>query len=235
MQIKSNPLDQCQLKFASNSSGEFEGYASVFNSNDAVNDTILKGAFSESLLSGVMPKMFLNHEHRAIPLGDWLHMKEDDYGLFAVGKIDLNHRDGPSAYSALKRGALDGISVGFRMDREGYEWKEENKGRVIKKVDLFEASIVSFPAEGLARVSDVKSLIEAVDDLKSLEAFLRDEGGFSRAAATALASRMKKLTHRDGEDELLKTIAEQDELIDSLKRRIAHLNGQLLALKIGGR
>jgi HK97 family phage prohead protease len=235
MQIKSNPLDLCQLKFDSSSSGEFEGYASVFNSNDAVNDTILKGAFSESLASGVTPKMFLNHEHRAIPLGDWLHMKEDDYGLFAVGKIDLNHKDGPSAYSALKRGALDGISVGFKMDRDGYEWKEDNKGRVIKKADLFEASIVSFPAEGLARISDVKSLIEAVDDLKSLEAFLRDEGGLSRAAAKSLVGRMKQLTHRDDEDELRKTIAEKDALIEGLKKHIATINGQLLALKIGGR
>jgi HK97 family phage prohead protease len=234
MQTKRNPLGECQLKFASDSSGEFEGYASVFNSNDAVNDTILPGAFTMSLGGGTTPKMFINHDHSAIPVGDWLKMEEDDYGLKALGRIDMNHKDGPSVYSALKRGAMDGISVGFLLKKGDYEWKENNDGRVIKNADLKEASIVNFPAEGGARISDVKHLIEDIHDLKSLEALLRDEGGFSRAAAKALASRMKQLSHRDGDDELRKTIAEQEELLDALKRRIANLNGQLLALKIGG-
>ena len=146
----------------------------------------------------------------------------------------MNHKDGPTVYSALKRKAMDGISIGFTMTKGDYEWKENNEGRVIKSLDLKEASVVSFPAEGNARISDVKHLIDELDDMKSLEALLRDEGGFSRAAAKALASRMKQLSQRDAGDELQKTIAEQNALIETLRKRIGVLNGQLLALKIGG-
>lgn len=234
MQTKRNPMEGCQLKFASDQKGEFEGYASVFNSNDAVNDTILPGAFKESLDSGVMPKMFINHDHSAIPVGDWVEMAEDEYGLKAVGRIDMNHKDGPSVYSALKRRAMDGISIGFKMNRNDYEWKDDGEGRIIKRANLKEASIVNFPCEGQARISDVKSLIEQIDDLKSLEALLRDEGGFSRAAAKALAGCMKQITQREADDELRKTIAEQKELIAKQRQLIATLNGQLLATKIGG-
>jgi len=232
MERKDNPLNKCNIKM-DDASGEFEGYASVFNSNDSVNDTILPGAFSKTLSGGINPKMFVNHNHRDVPVGDWLEMREDDYGLFAVGKIDMNHRDGPTVYSALKRKAMDGLSIGFRMTKDDYEWKENNDGRVIKNMDLFETSVVSYPAESSARINAVKGLIEAVDDLKSLEAVLRDEG-FSRAAATALISRVKQLTRCDSEDELRKTISEQEAVIERFKSRIATLNGQLLAIKIGG-
>lgn len=234
MQTKRNPLEVCQLKFASEGKGEFEGYASVFNSNDAVNDTILPGAFKDSLASGVVPKMFVNHDHSAIPVGDWIEMSEDEYGLKAVGRIDLNHKDGPSVYSALKRRAMDGISIGFKMTRNDYEWKDDGEGRIIKRANLKEASIVNFPCEGSARISDVKSLIEEINDLKSLEAILRDEGGFSRAAAKALAGCMKQIGQRDADEELRKTIAEQNELIKEHRQLIATLNGKLLATKIGG-
>jgi len=232
MERKDNPLAQCQIKNLDDSSGEFEGYASVFNSTDEVGDTILPGAFKGSLTES-RPKMFVNHDHRQVPVGDWLEMREDDYGLFAVGRIDMNHKDGPTTYSALKRGAMDGLSIGFRMSKDDYDWKENNEGRVIKNMSLFETSIVSYPAEGMARISSVKSAIEALDDLKSLEALLRDEG-FSRAAATALISRTKQLTRCDSEAELRKTISELEATIKEYRGRIATLNGQILAMKLGG-
>jgi phage head maturation protease len=67
MERKDNPLAQCQIKNLDDKfTGEFEGYASVFNSTDAVNDTILPGAFKQSI-SETMPKMFVNHDHRLGP------------------------------------------------------------------------------------------------------------------------------------------------------------------------
>ena len=56
-----NLLENCQLKFSSDSPGEFDGYASVFGSVDEVGDTISKGAFTKSLDSGRTIKMFVNH------------------------------------------------------------------------------------------------------------------------------------------------------------------------------
>ena len=233
MQTKHNPLEGCQLKLASDGSGEFSGYASVFNSNDKVNDTILRGAFKSSIASGVTPKGFINHDHKAIPAIDWLEIYEDDYGLFVKGRIDLNHKDGPSLYSAMKRGAMGAMSIGFTIGADDYETKSEG-GRNIKNANLMEISVVTFPCEEKAQISEVKTLVDAVHDLKSFEAILRDEGGFSRAAAKALASRTKQFSQRDADAEVLKTIAEQEALIQRLQRRIATQNGQLLAIKIGG-
>ena len=48
------PLDQCELKFDPNI-GEFHGYASVFGSVDAFGDTIVKGAFEDSITDRATP------------------------------------------------------------------------------------------------------------------------------------------------------------------------------------
>lgn len=184
------PTSQCNLKFASDdATGEFEGYASVFHSVDSVGDTILPGAFAKSLAADRMPAMFINHDHYAIPIGDYLEMREDDVGLFTRGRIDLNHRDGPSAYSAMKRGAMSGMSIGFTMGKDDYD-QRDGGGRVIKNLSLMEVSIVTFPTEDKARITGVKADELDFFDLRSCEQWLRESVGFSKGAATALVSRI---------------------------------------------
>lgn len=185
-----NPLDQCQLKFDSEKTGEFQGYASVFNSNDADNDTMLPGAFTKSI-RGALPPMFINHNHRAIPVGDWLSMSEDHYGLFAKGKIDMAHIDGPSLYSAMKRGAMTGMSIGFTSAPDDFTEKDGG-GRIFHNLNLKETSVVTFPAEDRARISAVKADLDGLSTLKDYESYLRDVGGFSRSMATAVVSQIVK-------------------------------------------
>ena len=184
------PTDRCSLKFASDdTTGEFEGYASVFDSVDQVGDTIQKGAFADTLKAGRRPAMFVNHDHSAVPVGDWIELREDSTGLFGRGRIDLAHRDGPSVYSAMKRGAMTGLSIGFRL---GDHESKQGGGRLIKSVDLLEVSVVTFPCEDSARIATVKADDLLFHDLKSCEIWLRESAGFSRAAATALVSRVLK-------------------------------------------
>lgn len=195
-----NPLEQCQLKFSSEEKGLFEGYASVFNSVDQVGDTIEKGAFDESLESGRTIKMFVNHKQHDVPVGDWLELKADDHGLRSVGKIDLNHKDGPTVYSALKRGAMDGESIGFTMKDGDYEEKAE--GRIIKNMRLMEISLVNFPCEGQAIVSAVKADILVLPTLSDCETYLRDVCGLSKSLAKTLISQIRKCAQSDAEREL---------------------------------
>lgn len=197
MQTKSYNIEQCQLKFSSDdATGEFEGYASVFDSNDAVNDTIARGAFKSSLIELRTPAMFINHDHAGIPVGDWQRLEEDSYGLKATGKIDLNHKDGASVYSAMKRGAMDGLSIGFTMNAGDFEQKDEG-GRIIKDMRLREVSVVTFPCEDSARIAQVKAEDFTFTDLKGLERYLRDACGFSKSAATAFASRAARILRGD--------------------------------------
>lgn len=199
----SNPLQTCNLKFDSNK-GEFEGYASVFGGIDAVNDTILKGAFAETIGKGHRVSMFVNHDSFQVPVGDWTDMKEDDHGLLVRGKIDLNHKDGPTVYSALQRKAMDALSIGFRIPKGGAEIKDDV--RIIKNIDLKEISLVNFPADDAARISVVKADIDAIENLKDAERFLRDSG-LPKSMALAFVSQFKRILRCDSEDMYQKQIA----------------------------
>jgi len=192
-----NPLDQCQLKFASDEkTGEFEGYASVFNSNDAVNDSIVPGAFAKSILSGRIPRLFVNHKHGDIPPGSWTDLKEDDHGLWGRGSINLDIEKGRELHSAMQRGDMDGLSIGFTMGDGDFSRKDAG-GRIIKNVDLREISVVTFPCEPGARISAVKAEIEGFMTLKDYENYLREVGGFSKSMATAIVSQIAKVARSD--------------------------------------
>jgi len=194
-----NPLEQCDLKFASDDdTGEFYGYGSVFNSTDNRGDTITKGAFADAI-NKRMPKMFINHRHYEIPPGDWLMAKEDDVGLFMEGKIDMNHRDGPGLLSAMRRGAMEGLSTGVIKSTIEFERKSEG-GRNISKADLKEVSVVTFPMEENAQILSVKSEIEQIESVRDCELFLRD-AGFSRSMAKAFLGQLRPLYLREAEEE----------------------------------
>jgi HK97 family phage prohead protease len=206
-----NPIDLCELKFESNdSTGEFNGYGSVFNSTDGMGDTILKGAFVDALTKG-LPKMFINHQHNQIPPGDWLEAKEDDIGLNLEGKIDLNHRDGPSLLSAMKRKAMEGLSIGAIKRTLKFE-RKDNGGRSISKADLKEVSIVTFPMESSAQILAVKSEIESMQTIRDVEMFLRD-AGYSRSMAKAFISQLRPLYQREADDELERNEAMKADLL----------------------
>lgn len=213
-----NPLENCDLKFAKDASseGEFEGYGSVFNSTDLGGDTILKGAYVESIEKS-MPTMFINHDHAGIPPGDFTHAEEDSYGLKLHGKIDLNHKDGPTLYSAMLRKAMKGLSIGAPKSSLVFENKNGG-GRVISKMLLKEVSVVTWPMEELAQISVVKSDIELIENFKDAEQLLRDVG-YSKSAATAFVGRVKYLLRRDAEKELNENTKDiTDLLIERFKK-----------------
>jgi len=190
-------MEKCQLKFASDETkGEFEGYASIFDSNDSVNDTMTPGTFAKSL-EGRMPSMFINHDSRAIPVGDWTEMKEDDHGLFSKGRIDMNHIDGPSLYSAMKRGAMSGESVGFTATKEDYTMKKDG-GREYHNLKLMEVSLCTFPCDDGARITGVKaSDMDILETLRDCEDYLRESCGFSKSVAVALVSHIKNMARSE--------------------------------------
>lgn len=193
-----NSAERCAFKFHASKKGEFEGYASKFDGVDSYGDTIIKGAFEKTIGSGTLPKMFVNHDSYQVPVGDWVDMKEDDDGLLVVGKIDLNHKDGPTVYSALKRGAMDGMSIGYKIFKGGSE-ENETGGLNLSSIDVKEISVVNFPADGAARISGVKNDIELITSLKDAERFLRDSG-YSKSMATAFVSHINAICKGDPTD-----------------------------------
>lgn len=223
MMRKNLVLDNVGLKFAKNDTGAFSGYASVFGGVDSYRDTIMPGAYKsviERIQAGAarMPKMFINHKSYELPVGKWLSMEEDDKGLFMFGELTPGMDEAKTVKAAMQHGTIDGLSIGYGLNRDDVEMVEKDDGvvRIIKNVsELYEISIVTYPADDAARVdlSSVKSALDQVESIKDFEDFLREAGGFSKSLATATASRAKRLFSQSE--------SEKSKLPDELQRIIA--------------
>jgi len=195
-------------------SGTFVGYGSVYDIIDQGDDVVATGAFSDSLAEWAsksrMPALLWQHRSGE-PIGAYTSMKEDDIGLYVEGKLALKTQRGAEAYELMQMKAISGLSIGFMTREDSFDQK--TGVRTIKKGDLWEVSLVTFPMNDQARVSAVKS-IEEISDFKSAERFLRESGGLSRSEATALVARIKALAQRDSGAE-----TEAKSLIAALSRR----------------
>lgn len=183
--------------------GLFSGYGSVFNVVDSYKEVVVQGAFAESL-QGRMPSLLWQHRSGE-PIGVYTAVREDNVGLHVEGKLALKTVRGAEAYELMKMGAISGLSIGFITREDSYD--KVSGIRTLKKLDLWEVSLVTFPANDAARISNVKG-IETINTLADAEAFLRDAGGLSRREALALVARIKSLHGPSDSDELGAVVAQ---------------------------
>lgn len=161
--------------------GDIEGYGSTFGNVDQGYDIVEPGAFEKTLEERGLPKMLWGHDFWEPPIGKWTKAKEDDFGLFLKGQINLDTQRGAEVHSNLKMGTLDGLSIGYLEKDADFA----NGVRHLKEIDLFEVSVVTFPMNELARVDAVKQKIEDGISKRELEHILQ-EAGMSRAQARKL-------------------------------------------------
>ncbi len=181
--------------------GSFEGYASTFGgSPDSYGDIVVAGAFSESLATharqGTMPALLWGHAHNALPIGDWKELGEDRKGLWGKGQLDLDDPEGARVHRALKAKRVRGLSIGYETLRSRPDEKRPGV-TFLEKLDLWEVSVVNFPANARAGITAVKS--ERMEDfarrlrdgdpmpIKDFEDILR-EAGVPKAMAVQIAS-----------------------------------------------
>lgn len=185
--------------------GEFEGYASTFGNVDQGGDVVEPGAFIEGLAKakseGRHIPMLWQHKQDE-PVGVWTDVAEDKKGLYVKGQllVDVDPL-AKRAYGLLKAKALGGLSIGYRIPPGGSQEDEKRRGVCrLKKVDLREISLVTMPMNISAKVTRVKSILEAgaLPTVREFEEFLR-EAGFSKSLATTLAG--KAAPHLRGEPE----------------------------------
>jgi HK97 family phage prohead protease len=147
----------------------FSGYGAVFGNVDSYGDVIEQGAFAKTLSeaekSGRWPSMLAQHGGWGIsstdmtPIGVWESLKENGTGLKANGILAPTPR-GEEIYTLMKmspRPAIDGLSIGYIAKKFTLGTKKEEPRRLLHEVDLMEISPVTFPANGKARVTAVKS------------------------------------------------------------------------------
>jgi HK97 family phage prohead protease len=155
---KGTPLER-EVKFVADKvasvgeTGVFEGYASLFGVADLGRDVVVPGAFAETLArrgaGGV--RMLWQHDPGQ-PIGRWLSIAEDARGLKVRGALNLAVARAREVHSLLRDAAIDGLSIGFRVERS----RPSAGMRRLEKLDLWEISVVTFPMHPGARVSAVK-------------------------------------------------------------------------------
>lgn len=186
-----------------NDAGVFTGYGSVFGNVDEGRDIVMKGAFAESLAarSAKGRKLPILWQHRSgEPIGVYEDVKEDDHGLLMTGRLLIDDvQRAKEAHALMKAGAVTGMSIGYGVVDDAFDAKAQV--RYLKKLNLYETSIVTFPMNDEARVGVVKSLDHILKSgqmptLPEFEDFLC-EAGFSKTQAKAIAGNgLRKLLDR---------------------------------------
>ena len=130
------------------------GYASVFNIVDSQNDIVQKGAFEDTKPENI--KLLWQHDTLK-PIGIIKSLYEDDYGLKIQAEINNRILLGKETTELVRQKVIDGLSIGFCAK----DFEYDNQGvRLLKKVDLMEISVVTFPANRNAGIINVKKLTE---------------------------------------------------------------------------
>lgn len=129
-----------------------EGYFAVFNCETELFpgafEEIAPEAFNDTLSNDI--RALINHD-TSLVLGrnkaGTLELKVDSRGLWGRIKINPRDSDAVNLYERVKRGDVDQCSFGFNIIEEETEFRDDGtvKWR-LKKVDLHEVSVVTFPA-----------------------------------------------------------------------------------------
>jgi HK97 family phage prohead protease len=134
--------------------GRVAGYATLFGKPDQSGDIVMPGAFAGSLArraaAGGSVKLLWQHDP-ARPIGVWDAVREDESGLWVEGRLLTGVQAAAEAAILLEAGAVDGLSIGYRVIRA--ERGPDGVGRRLVEIDLWEVSLVTFPMLPEARAT----------------------------------------------------------------------------------
>lgn len=181
-------LDFLNISFEYKEAGEdghITGYGSVYGNVDGGGDIVEEGAFTKSIdaVRGgkLRPKMLWQHDPTQ-PIGVWESISSDSTGLKMTGRILKDVAKGREALALLKARAIDGLSIGYKTVDADFEENSRGVVRRIKEAELWETSIVTFPMNVEATVTDVKQL-QSPRDVERLLRKAGVPGGFAKLVA----------------------------------------------------
>ena len=129
-----------------------EGYASYFGKADKGGDVVMPGAYAGSLAAlkkaGRRVKMLWQHDP-AQPIGIWDEVREDERGLYVKGRLLADVARAREAAALIGAGAIDGLSIGYRTVKAEKDAKGQ---RLLRELELWEVSLVTFPMLPEARI-----------------------------------------------------------------------------------
>jgi HK97 family phage prohead protease len=223
LEVKADDIDE---------TGKFKGWGSTFGgSPDAHGDIVVKGAFKDTIAEGGRNRngiAMLYQHNPGEPIGIWTKLEELDKGLYVEGELILDVQTAKDAFALMRRGAIKGLSIGYDIPRlengmrdpDAYEIVEKGDSwvRFLKRLELWEISLVTFPANIGANVTTVKDFENCVTE-RDWEKTLR-EAGLSNSQAKMVVKHIRPSLREAGEndDELAKM------LLQGLQKRNENLS-----------
>jgi HK97 family phage prohead protease len=153
--------DAMQMRAEETSDGlTLRGYATTFDSEYEITDAlgtyverVAPGAFTRTLDHGADVRLLINHD--GLPLArtksGTLALEQDDTGLLCEARLDGESPLVRSLKSAMDRGDADQMSFAFRVVKQ--DWNDDYTDRTIREAQLFDVSVVTYPANPATSVS----------------------------------------------------------------------------------
>jgi phage prohead protease, HK97 family len=152
-QIRHYDLTDFEFREGGDNGYTFDGVASVVEAPYTVHDMF--GTFTETIAAGAFNKtlrdskadvaLFINHDHKGIPLATrsagTLRLVADP-DLRVSAELDPARSDVQNLRSAVTRGEMRQMSIGFTVPKARDKWNDDMSERTIKELQLFEASVV---------------------------------------------------------------------------------------------
>jgi uncharacterized protein len=142
-----------------NEDGSFEGRLSPYNNVDDGADLVEPGAFTKTLQENGNKVPMLWQHKTDCPIGE-LVLEDRPDGLWCKGQLLLDIPEAKKAYLLLKAKIVKGLSIGY----DSIKAQVVDGVRHLKEIRLWEGSVVTFPMNTLAMVTDVKARGEAKGD-----------------------------------------------------------------------
>lgn len=169
------------------SSGGFSGYAATFNRVDSYGTAFAPGSFEKTLKErgGRIPVLYNHNVNANVGVPETLAV--DKAGLMVEARLFDDGAEGSVLLKRLRQGGIFGMSFGFKRINERKATEADKLDmkqildadslwdgvRVITEVQLFEVSVVSFPANEAAGITGVRNEAFA-DSLSEILAAVRD-------------------------------------------------------------
>lgn len=175
--------------------GTVELYAAAFGNIDRQREVIEPGAFAnldEFVKSGWIA---INHEWDDLPVASVSSAVQDMAGLRITAEwhsTDEAQACRTVVKERLARGKSVKCSIGYRVLDDAMEQRDGMTVRVLKRVELYEASIVNLPANPQAEVVGVKSWWHDLEEAYVALKEGRTLSGRNRDRLKACHTRMKE-------------------------------------------
>lgn len=143
----------------------FEGYCSTYLNVDRGLDAVMPGAFTETVFDlmsnkrvGKLPALWSHNGD--MPVGSFTEFRDDSHGLFVKGRLPkadtfVSGRLIPQ----MKAESVTSMSIGYST----LDYIIEGGVRLLKKLKLWEISLVVTPMNALAEITGIKSAVAYQD------------------------------------------------------------------------